>query len=79
MSIDLKDIKYSIITDTANFQKALFVRGIVFCEEQNVEYSNEIDGMDISAIHFLVTYKSEPIATARLRLFPNMQKLKDWQ
>lgn len=76
MSIDLKDIKYSIITDTANFQKALFVRGIVFCEEQNVEYSNEIDGMDISAIHFLVTYKSEPIATARLRLFPEYAKIE---
>lgn len=76
MSIDLQYINYKVVDNIADFQKVLFVRGIVFCEEQKVEYYRENDSFDFSAIHFLVCYKSEPIATARLRLFSDYTKIE---
>ena len=70
------NIEYKIVTDIADLQKCFSVRNIVFCEGQNCPYSEEMDGLDFSAIHFLGTIGNEPIATARLRLFKDYAKIE---
>ena len=67
---------YKIVTDSTDLQKAFCVRGIVFCEEQKCSYAEEMDGLDFSAIHFLVTIENEPVATARLRLCKDYAKIE---
>jgi predicted GNAT family N-acyltransferase len=68
--------QYNIVTSLKDLQKAFFIRGIVFCEEQNCPYSEEIDGFDFSSIHFLGTIENEPITTARMRLFKDYVKIE---
>jgi predicted GNAT family N-acyltransferase len=67
---------YQIVTTAADLQKALFVRGIVFCEEQNVFFEEEVDGQDYCATHFLCTIDGEPLATARIRVFKDYVKIE---
>ena len=68
--------KYQVVTDIADLQKTFIVRGIVFCEEQNIPYSEEIDGFDFSSVHFLGTIENEPIAAARMLLFKDYVKIE---
>ena len=68
--------KYKIVADIADLQKAFIVRGIVFCEEQNIPYSEEIDGLDFSSVHFLGTIENEPVAAARMLLFKDYVKIE---
>ncbi|MCL2398691.1 MAG: GNAT family N-acetyltransferase [Defluviitaleaceae bacterium] len=42
------------------------IRYAVFCDEQKIDLSLEIDGLDPSAIHLLVYYNGTPAATGRL-------------
>jgi predicted GNAT family N-acyltransferase len=72
----LSVVNYQIITNANDLQKCFSVRSIVFCEEQNCPYSEEIDGFDFSSIHFLATIDGEPIATARMRLFADYVKIE---
>jgi predicted GNAT family N-acyltransferase len=67
---------YKIITSLEDLQKAFFIRGVVFCEEQKCPYSREVDGFDFSAVHFLATIENEPVATARMRLFKDYVKIE---
>jgi predicted GNAT family N-acyltransferase len=67
---------YQIINSIEDLQKAFFVRGVVFCEEQKCPYSEEVDGLDFSSVHFLATIESEPVATARMRLFKDYVKIE---
>ena len=67
---------YKFINNIEDLQKAFFVRAIVFCEEQKCPYSEEIDGLDLSSIHFLGTVENEPVATARMRLFKDYVKIE---
>jgi predicted GNAT family N-acyltransferase len=68
--------KYILVNNIENLQKCFSVRAIVFCEEQKCPYSEEIDGFDFSAIHFLATIDGEPVATARIRLFAGYVKIE---
>jgi predicted GNAT family N-acyltransferase len=70
------NLQISKINNFEDLQKCFSVRSIVFCEEQNCPYSEEIDGLDFSSIHFLATIESEPIATARMRLFADYVKIE---
>ena len=47
--------------------KVMVVRGIVFIEEQDVDWEGEIDAYEKESIHFLGEYEGEPIAAGRLR------------
>ena len=47
--------------------KVMVVRGIVFIEEQNVDWNGEIDAYEKESIHFLGECDGEPVATGRLR------------
>jgi len=50
--------------------KAMVVRGIVFIEEQQVDWEGEIDEYEDDAIHVLGEVDGQPAAAGRLRLFP---------
>ncbi|MGL4909166.1 MAG: GNAT family N-acetyltransferase [Bacteroidales bacterium] len=67
---------YQIADTSLTLQKVLFVRGIVFCEEQGIAYEEDIDGCDEVATHVLVTIDNEPIGAARLRVFDNYAKME---
>jgi predicted GNAT family N-acyltransferase len=47
--------------------KVMVVRGIVFIEEQKVDWDGEIDAYEKESIHFLGECDGEPVATGRLR------------
>ena len=50
--------------------KVMVVRGIVFLEEQQVDWAGEFDTYDREAIHVLGEVAGEPVASGRLRLLP---------
>ena len=47
--------------------KALVVRGIVFIEEQEVDWEGEIDAFENDAFHVLGEAGGQPVAAGRLR------------
>jgi predicted GNAT family N-acyltransferase len=67
---------YKTVTTVDDLQKAFFVRGIVFEEEQGCAYTDDFDGRDFSAVHFLATLDDEPVATARLRFLNGYVKIE---
>jgi len=47
--------------------KVMVVRGIVFIEEQKVDWEDEIDEFEKTATHFLGEVDGQPVAAGRLR------------
>ncbi len=47
--------------------KVMIVRGIVFIEEQQVDWEGEIDEFEKSSVHFLGEVDGQPVAAGRLR------------
>jgi predicted GNAT family N-acyltransferase len=47
--------------------KVMVVRGIVFIEEQKVDWEDEIDEFEKTATHFLGEVSGQPVAAGRLR------------
>ena len=72
----MKKLEIRIVRTPEDLQKAFCVRSIVFIEGQNCPYTIEVDGLDLSAIHFLGTVDDEPVATARIRLFKDYVKIE---
>ena len=68
--------KYNVVQNNEDLQKVFAVRSIVFVEEQNIPYSEEIDGFDFSSVHFLGTIENEPVAAARMQLFKDYVKIE---
>ena len=56
--------------------ECLLVRAIVFMEEQQVSYAEEMDGVDHDALQILGEIDGEPCATARIRFFGDVAKLE---
>ena len=56
--------------------KALLVRAIVFMEEQNISYAEEMDAFDHEALQIIGEIQGEPIATARIRFLGDIAKLE---
>lgn len=48
--------------------KTMVVRGIVFIEEQEVDWEGEIDEFEDSSVHILAEWDGQPAGAARLRL-----------
>ncbi len=48
--------------------KVMVVRGIVFIEEQQVDWEGEIDEFEADSVHFLGEVDGQPVATGRLRI-----------
>ena len=68
--------KIQIDTSPEDQMKAMMVRCIVFCGEQGVPYTVERDEFEASAVHILGALEGEPVATGRLRYFPDYAKLE---
>lgn len=62
-------------TDTDRL-KAFLVRAIVFMEEQQVSYAEEMDGLDSDALQILGEIDAEPVITARIRFLGDVAKLE---
>jgi predicted GNAT family N-acyltransferase len=65
-----------VVATERELWKALVVRGIVFIEEQNVPYPDEVDDHEESALHVLGEEDGEPVAVGRLRLLEDWAKLE---
>jgi predicted GNAT family N-acyltransferase len=75
--VPVSDIpQYKIISTITDLQKALFVRGVVFINEQKCPWDEEFDEFDLSSLHFLGTIHNEPVSTARIRFVDNYIKLE---
>jgi len=68
--------QYRIVQNFDDLLKSFFVRGIVFCEGQDIAYSEEVDGLDFSSVHFLGTIDDEPVATTRMRVLGEFVKIE---
>lgn len=56
--------------------KVFIVRGIVFIEEQDCVYREEIDEHEFGSIHILGEQENQPMAAARIRFLGNVAKLE---
>jgi predicted GNAT family N-acyltransferase len=56
-----------IATTPEDILKVMVVRGIVFIEEQGVDWSGEIDEFEDESVHVLGEVDGEPVAAGRLR------------
>ena len=59
-----------IVNSEEDILKVMVVRGIVFIEEQGVDWEGEIDEFEAESIHFLGECDGQPVAAGRLRLLP---------
>lgn len=59
-------IRIAITSD--DLLKVMVVRGIVFVEEQEVDWGGEFDEFEGQAVHVLGEVDGEPVAAGRLRL-----------
>lgn len=57
-----------VATSEEDILKVMVVRGIVFIEEQQVDWEGEIDEYENDSIHFLGEVDGQPVATGRLRI-----------
>jgi predicted GNAT family N-acyltransferase len=65
----LSDLDIRLATSEEDVLKVLVVRGIVFIEEQQVDWEGEIDEFEKTATHILGEVGGQPVATGRLRFF----------
>lgn len=56
-----------IVETREDLWKVLVIRGIVFIEEQKVDWEGEIDAFEDDSLHFLGEVDGQPAAAGRLR------------
>jgi predicted GNAT family N-acyltransferase len=56
-----------LATSAEDVLKVMVVRGIVFIEEQQVDWEGEIDNYEDDSTHFLGEVDGQPVAAGRLR------------
>ncbi len=61
-------VVYRVVADDEDLLKVLVVRGIVFIEEQDVDWEGEIDEFENDAVHVLGECGGQPAAAGRVRL-----------
>lgn len=71
-----KKISYKTVDTFDDLIKVFIIRGIVFIEEQQVTYAEEIDTHEISAVHILGEIDGEPVAAGRIRFLEGYAKLE---
>jgi predicted GNAT family N-acyltransferase len=62
---------YRIATSKEDVLKVMVVRGIVFIEEQGVDWEGEIDQFEDESLHVLGEVDGQPVAAGRLRILPD--------
>ena len=68
-------LNLKVVNNPADLLKVFFVRGVVFVEEQQFSYGEEMDGNDYNSCHFLGEIDGEPVAAARVMFFNSYVKL----
>lgn len=58
--------EFRVVTEPEDLIKAMVVRGIVFCAEQQISYAIERDAQDVVATHVLGELEAEPVAAGRI-------------
>ena len=61
-------ISYRIATSQEDILKVMVIRGIVFIEEQDVDWEGEIDEFEDISLHVLGEVDGQPVASGRLRI-----------
>lgn len=64
------------ISDMSDIQICLTIRHQVFVEGQNVPLCEEIDGLDSSSAHYLLSLNQLPVGTARVRYMEDFAKIE---
>ena len=72
----MKTLTIAVVDDKADVIAALDIRREVFCVEQGVDESEEIDGLDPECSHYLARLAGEAVGTARTRLLANVGGVK---
>lgn len=65
------DLEWIIDAEESKLKDAWHIRKKVFIEEQRVEASIELDGLDQTAIHLIGYINQQPVANARIILKNN--------
>lgn len=55
-----------VVEVTDDFESCLYIRKVVFVDEQKVPLEEEIDGLDDQAVHLIAKVDGTPVGTARL-------------
>ena len=63
----MSEMSLRVAVSEEDVLKVLVIRGIVFIEEQGVDWEGEIDEFEKTATHFLGEVGGQPVATGRLR------------
>ena len=63
----LSEMSLRVAVSEEDVLKVMVVRGIVFIEEQDVDWEGEIDEFEKTATHFLGEVGGQPVAAGRLR------------
>ena len=67
----MKALTIAVVDDEDGVNAALDIRREVFCVEQGVDESEEIDGLDPECRHYLARLAGEAVGTARTRILAN--------
>ena len=67
---------FKIVTTLDDLIKTFMIRAIVFIEEQQVDYNEEVDEHEYSALHILGEIDGEPAACGRIRFLGEYAKLE---
>lgn len=58
-----------------DIETCLDLRRIVFIDEQNVSFEEEVDGLDDQALHLIAKMDAKPIGTARILIKDEIAKI----
>ena len=67
----MSGLELRIAVTAEDVLKVMVVRGIVFIEEQQVDWEGEIDEYEDDALHVLGEVGGQPVASGRLRTLPD--------
>ncbi|CDZ77786.1 putative N-acetyltransferase YjcF [Legionella massiliensis] len=76
MSIKAPNILVKKVSATADLQVCLTIRHQVFVEGQKVPINEELDGLDSSSEHYLLSLNQLPAGTARVRHVGDYAKIE---
>ncbi|MBL4801344.1 MAG: GNAT family N-acetyltransferase [Emcibacter sp.] len=70
------NVKITRITSPEDMEKCFEIRKTVFVHEQHVSLSEEMDGLDKEAEHYLLSVDGKSTATARIRYLSDVAKIE---
>ena len=71
-----KGLDIHIVKDKEELEQVLKIREIVFILGQNVDWEEEMDGLEDQATHIIALLNNKPVGCARLRYIDDRAKLE---